>query len=461
MSASTEPSVTCWGAAQTVTGSLHVLEVGDHRVLLDCGLFQGRRADAHRRNGRFPFHPHQIDAVLLSHAHIDHCGNLPNLVRQGYLGPIYCTPPTRDLAEVMLADAAKVQEEDAMHLNILRHYAEPWAQPLYTGADAARAARQCVPVSYGDSREVVPGVTFRFHDAGHLLGSAMIALEINGRGPKRTVTYTGDLGRPGLPVLQPPESVPPADLVLSESTYGGRCHPDVRETVDRLADAITRTADRGGKILIPAFGLGRTQLVVYYLQHLRRDGRIPDLPIFVDSPLASAIADVYRLHPDAFRADVVGSQVGVRYVPSFDESMKIADRTDPCIVIAASGMCEAGRIVQHLARNVGDERACVILVSYQAPRTVGRQLLDRPPTVHFLAKDWPLRAEVVHLEGFSGHADHDDLLNHLAPLAGRVRRLRLIHGEASAAEVLAAELRNRGFGDVGIPTIGERVPLAD
>src|SRR6266852_598972 len=289
---STGISVTFYGAAQTVTGSMHLLETPDARILLDCGLMLGHRDDVHLRNRQFPFAPSWIDAVLLSHAHIDHCGNLPNLVRQGFTGPIYCTPATRDLMAIMLADSGKIQEEDAEYLNSQRPKGEPPTQPLYTRQDASRTASQCDSIPYDRPGEVSPGVQVRFVDAGHLLGSAMVALKIQNSAAEHTITFTGDLGRRGLPILRDPAPVPPAELLISESTYGGRTHPPVEELADGLADVVKRTFDRGGKVIIPAFSLGRTQTVVLYLHQLIQSGRLPETAIFVDSPLAAKATEV-------------------------------------------------------------------------------------------------------------------------------------------------------------------------
>jgi metallo-beta-lactamase family protein len=463
-----EPTLTFWGAAGGVTGSMHLLEVGNHKILLDCGLHQGRREEARQRNSHFPFHPDQIDAVVLSHAHIDHCGNLPTLVRQGFNGPVYCTPPTRDLLRVMLADSAKIQEEDAAHLNIARNYAEPWVQPLYTHPDVEKAFRQIVQVPYGKEIDVTRSVRFRFIEAGHILGSAMVHVTAAGPDRDRTLSFSGDMGRRGLPILKATGEVPPADVLVCESTYGNRLHRSFDETVQKLYAAIHATVEKDGKVLIPAFSLGRTQLIIHVLQQGLRAKKIPAIPIYVDSPLAAEVAEVYRAHPNSLSADIaqalreghglLGGD-GVTYVREFEESTRLATRPGPAIIIAASGMCDAGRIQQHLKQLVDDPRCTIILVSYQAQGTTGRKLLEPKPTVRFQGRDWNKWIDVLHLDGFSGHADKEDFLAYLTPLVGKVRKVRLIHGEREQAAALAETLSDLGFDDVAVPGPGDRVVL--
>jgi metallo-beta-lactamase family protein len=462
------PTVTFLGAARDVTGSTHRVDAGGQSLLLDCGLYQGRRSESRRRNQEFPFRPRDIDAVLLSHAHIDHCGNLPNLVRQGFAGPIYCTPATRALTAVMLGDAAKIHEEDAAYLNRRREKGEPPVEPLYTGRDVYRTLLRLQAVPYDKPLAVGPGLEATFVDAGHLLGSAMIQLRIYGPGGERRLTYTGDLGRPGLPILRDPDPVPPGDLLVSESTYGGHTHEPVEETAERLGEVVWRTADRGGKLLIPAFSVGRTQTIVYFLHQLMRAGRLPDLPVFVDSPMAVRATEVFRAHPECFDAptlrlleehpDLFGEQ-HVRYVDKVHESIALNDRRDPCVIISASGMCEAGRILHHLKHNVEDARSTILIAGYQAEGTLGRRLVERRPEVRVLGRTLALRAEVVVLNGLSSHADHGGLLRSLGPLVGTAQRVRLVHGEPARAEALAEGLRAVGFADVAVPERGDSAPL--
>jgi metallo-beta-lactamase family protein len=462
------PIVTFWGAAQMVTGSMHLLEAGSTKVLLDCGLFQGRREESRQRNSRFPFQPKQIAAVIVSHAHIDHCGNLPSLIRHGFDGPIYSTPATRDLLAVMLADSAKIQEEDAAHLNIQRKYAEPWVEPLYTRSDVEGVLNQVVAVEYDRFREVARGVRFKFLEAGHVLGSAMVHIVVDKPGGEHTLTFTGDLGRRSLPLLKHTAPIPPAEVLVCESTYGNRTHEPIAQTVAKLYEAINRTIARGGKVLIPAFSLGRTQLIIHFIHRGILDNKIPHIPVYVDSPLAADITGVYESHPECLDvegkqmlADGVGILGGdvVTYIREFEDSIRISRRPDPAIVIASSGMCDAGRILHYLKEHVDDERCTVILVSYQAYGTTGRRLIEKSPTVKFLGRDWNKWLEVVHLDGFSGHADRADFLAYLEPLAGKVGKVRLIHGEREQAEALAGSLREIGFTDVGVPSPGDVVEL--
>jgi metallo-beta-lactamase family protein len=462
------PTVTFWGATRTVTGSMHRVDACGQVLLLDCGLFQGRRAESYQRNQNFPFRARDIDAVVLSHAHIDHCGNLPNLVRQGFRGPIYCTPATRALAAVMLGDAAKIQEEDAAYLNRKRQKGEPKVEPLYTGRDVYQTLLRFQAVPYDESATLGRGLEAAFVDAGHLLGSAMVKLRMDGPGGQRRLTFTGDLGRPGLPILRDPAPVPPGDLLISESTYGGHLHEPVDETAERLGQVVRRTASRGGKVLIPAFSVGRTQTIVYFLHQLRSAGQWPDLPIYVDSPLALRATEVFESHPECFNEQTLQllqqhpdlfSQRWIHYIETVNDSIGLNSKPEPCVIIAASGMCEAGRILHHLKHNIEDPRSTILIAGFQAPETLGRRLVEHRPEVRILGQTFAVKAEVVVLNGLSSHADHGDLLRTLGPLAGTATQVRLVHGEPDRAEALAAGLRTVGFVDVAIPEPGDSVTV--
>jgi metallo-beta-lactamase family protein len=463
-----EPTVTFWGAARTVTGSMHQVDVRGQTLLLDCGLFQGRRAESHRRNQDFPFRPRDIHAVLLSHAHIDHCGNLPNLVRQGFRGPIYCTPATRALAAVMLGDSAKIQEEDASYLNRKREKDDPRIEPLYDGRDVYQTLLRLHPAPYGTAIEVGRGLEATFVDAGHLLGSAMISLRIDAAGVEKRLTFTGDLGRPGLPILRDPAPVPPGDFLISESTYGGHTHEPVDETAEQLGEVVRRTASRGGKLIIPAFSVGRTQTIVYFLHQLINAGRLPDLPVYVDSPMALRATEVYRNHPECFddetlqllaKHDDLFGEKRIRYVDKVHESIALNNKPEPCVIISASGMCEAGRVLHHLKHNIEDPRSTILIAGFQAPDTLGRRLVEHRPEVRILGRMFALKAEVVVLNGLSSHADHGDLMRSLGPLVGTARKVRLVHGEPDRSAALAEGLKAAGFADVACPDRGESAPL--
>jgi metallo-beta-lactamase family protein len=453
--ATLEPTVTFLGAAQSVTGSMHLVEFGSTRLLLDCGRVVGRRED-HRRLREFPFEPAGIDAVLLSHAHVDHCGNLPQLVRQGFRGPIWCNPATRDLVGIMLADSARVHEEDAAVARIVRGAA---SEPLYTHGDAGRTVDQCVGVPYEQPFTPAPGCQARFLDAGHILGSAIVCLEFVRGGHTYRLTFTGDLGRRGLPFVQEPTPVPAADLILCESTYGGRVHDSHETMAAKVSAVVRRTAERGGRVLIPAFSLGRTQVVLHYLQRWMRDGVLPRLPLYVDSPLAIEVAAVYEKYRDLLAIDGAAEGPPVHHVAGHDDHRELARQTGPCVVIASGGMCEGGRILSHLKHHLDDPRDSVLLVSYQAPHSVGAQLLERGPTVRFHGRRWNKWAEVIHVNGFSGHADHNDFLALLGPATANTGRVRLVHGELPQAEALAEALRAHGFADVAVPARAEMVAV--
>ncbi len=465
----TEPiTVTFWGAARTVTGSMHLVEANGQRLLLDCGFYQGRRDESRQRNSTFPFKPSTIDAVVLSHAHIDHCGNLPHLVRNGFNGPIFCTPATRDLLAIMLNDSAKIQMEDSEFLNRKRVKGEPPVEPLYTDKDVRRMMRQVQSVPYDRPQEVGKSIVAQFTEAGHLLGSAMVHLRINAAHRDRSITFTGDLGRAGLPILRDPAPIPPAELVICESTYGGRNHPGVELLADELCSAVKKVMRDGGKILIPAFSLGRTQTVVYFLHQLINEGKLEKLPIFVDSPLATRATAVFRMHSECFDEetsellfrdpDLFGEKL-VRYTEDVRESKALNDRTDPCIIIAASGMCESGRILHHLKHNLPDPRTAVLIIGYQAPDTLGRRLVEKRREVRILGQMVECNAHIEVMNGFSGHAGRDDLLNFLTPLKGKCDKIRLVHGEPDQALALMKTLQERGFTDVAYPERGEKVTL--
>jgi metallo-beta-lactamase family protein len=439
---------------------MHLIEVGSRRFLLDCGLVRGRREESRQRNSRFPFDPAGLSAVVLSHAHIDHCGNLPNLIRQGFHGPIYCTPATRELAAIMLADSGRIHEEDAQAAGIIGQVRSHEPALPYTRDDARRTIDRCIPVPYDRDIAIDADAQLRFVDAGHILGSAIVVLTLAHAGRTYRITFTGDLGRRGMPFLRPPSSVPAADLIISESTYGGRKHDTLEVMAAKMSNVVRGTVARGGKVLIPAFSLGRTQVVLHYLQHWMRDGILPRLPIYVDSPLAAEISVVHQRYADALEALPEVGLPPVHYFESAEEARQVSLQPEPCVLVASGGMCEGGRILQHLRLHLDDPRTSIVLVSYQAPNSPGAQLLQLRPTVRFHGRNWNKWAEVVSINGFSGHADQDDFLALLGPALGETGKVRLVHGEPPQAEALAASLRGLGFGDVAVPHREEQVRIA-
>ena len=458
------------GAAQTVTGSMHLLSVNNRKILLDCGLYQGRRAEARERNTHFPFKPESIDAVILSHAHIDHSGNLPGLAKQGFRGPIYATSATRDLCAVMLVDSAHIQEKDAEYLNRRnRNHNNPEVTPLYDVANALSAVSLFRGVDYHVTFEVVKGVGATFYDAGHILGSAVTMLSINENGKSLQLAFTGDLGRRNMPILRDPEFIGDADVLISESTYGGKPHDPPQDMKAKLQEMLGRAVDRGGKVIVPAFSVGRTQELVYLLHELWTEGRLPKIPIYVDSPLSVNATEVFKLHPECFDAETRDyllkhdDPFGLRtltYISSVEDSKRLNGITEPCMIIAASGMCEAGRILHHLANNIENPKNIVLIVGYQADHTLGKKLVDRWEKVKILGDEYSLKAEVVVLNSFSAHADHNELVSYIEQFNPRkLRNIFLVHGEKQRAEKLAASLKERGRNGVSIPAPGTKIEL--
>ncbi len=460
------------GAARTVTGSMHILSVGGKTILLDCGIYHGRRDEARERNRSFPFDPERIDAVVLSHAHIDHSGNLPGLVKQGFRGPIYCTKATADLCAVMLKDSAHIHEKDAEFVN-KKHAKKhlPPVTPLYTQEDADATIPLLTGVEYSAAFDVTDGIAARFEDAGHILGSASVSLTLRENGRSVTLAFTGDLGRPNLPILRDPVFVGDADYLISESTYGGRFHGPVAAMEEQLLEPLRRGCQRKAKIIIPAFSVGRTQEVVYVLHKLSIAGEIDHLPVFVDSPLSVNVTDVFKRHPECFDQetwDIINAERDndpfgferLMYIRDVEESKALNERPGPFIVISSQGMCEAGRVLHHLANSIGDPRNMVIIVGYQAEHTLGKKLVMREPVVNIFGEPHDLKAEVVVLNAFSGHADRNELLAYLNGFSRkRLRKAFLVHGDLDQAEQLAVGMLESGFADVQIPARGDIVHL--
>ncbi|MBI1790473.1 MAG: MBL fold metallo-hydrolase [Acidobacteria bacterium] len=460
--------LTFWGAAQTVTGSMHLVETGGARFLLDGGLYQGRRKEAEDRNRNLPFKAGSIQAVILSHAHIDHSGNLPTLVKHGFSGPIYSTPASIDLCGAMLRDTAHIQEKDAEFVNKRRHKREQDGEPvepLYTMEDAERTLPLFQPVPYHQEKAVGEQLRYTAYDAGHMLGSSAVALQSGGV----RLIFSGDVGRKNLPVIRDPEPMPTADYLIMESTYGDRFHKDEGRVADKLAGIINRTCARGGKIIVPAFAVGRTQQLVLVLHELAKQERIPGIPIFVDSPLAVNVTEVYRQHADYFDAEtreylLRGEDpfgfTRLTYIRDVKESMKLNDLRGPFMVISASGMCEAGRILHHLRNHVGDPRNTILITGFQGADTLGRKLVDKWPEVKIFGEPMRVKAEVATLSELSGHADQGELLEWMRPIAPNLKRVFLVHGEPNQQAALAKAIEERYHIPVEIPHRGQSFSLA-
>lgn len=452
------------GAAHTVTGSQHLLEINGHRLLLDCGLYQGKRAESYARNLSFAYDPRTLDAVILSHAHIDHCGNLPNLVKNGYEGPIYAVPATVDLAKIMMADSGRIQESDAEFVNRKRFArGEELIEPLYTESDAEHAADLFRGVSYGQPFEPIPGVVARFVEAGHILGSAAISLEIEEKGRKVRFWFSGDIGRYKLPLLRDPILPEDVDYLLMECTYGDKPHDDPTKAFDEFQEIVLRTIKRGGKVIIPAFAVGRTQELVYHLNIMMFAKDVPPVPVFVDSPLAVNASNVFSKHPEVFDAETRWFVQQARhpaldfkmltYVQSVEESKALNERKDPMIIISASGMAETGRILHHLKNNIEDPRNTVCIVSWQAPHTLGRRLADREKQVKIFGEPYTVNAEIATIGGLSGHAGQDLLTKYAVNVKSSVKKVFLVHGEEMPAAALTQKLRERNIREVYYPEL--------
>lgn len=459
------------GAAREVTGSMHLLEVNGQRILLECGLFQGRRAETYERNLNFPFDPATIDVVILSHAHIDHAGNLPNLVKQGFKGPIWCTAATRNLSAYMLLDSGYIQEKDVEYVNKQRkRKGEPPVEPIYTQEDARATLEAFVSVGMERSVPVADGVKLTFHEAGHILGSAIVALDINEHdsGKSWRLVFSGDLGRDEIAILRSPAVVTEADILILESTYGDRLHGTYADARRALEEVVVRTAKRQGKVIIPAFAVGRTQEIVYSLNQLDAQGDIPQIPVFVDSPLAVNATDVFRMHPEAWDSDVeafLGADdrrnpfdyPHIEYVRDVRRSKQLNFFNGPAVIISASGMAESGRVLHHLKNNIEQSKNTVLIVSFQAQQTLGRHILDGEKKVRIFGDEYTVNAEVAKIDGYSAHADQAELLEWAAHFdKQRLQHTFLVHGEEEPAGVLAGKLREQGHRRVEIPVRGQK-----
>jgi metallo-beta-lactamase family protein len=462
-----ETDITFCGAAGQVTGSAHLVQMNGRRVLLDAGMFQGHREESRRLNTELLFDPRQLDAVVLSHAHIDHAGRLPLLAARQYGGPIHATAATRDLCAVMLADSASIQESDFAYLQ-KRGRAGPEAAPLYTMRDATRVQELMHGHPYDREFQLDKiGMRATFHEAGHILGSASVALTGDRSGDPRIV-FSGDIGRYGQPIIRDPSPPKgPIDALIVESTYALKSHGTMQDASEVLAAIVHRVVSRRGKLLIPAFALGRTQELIYALHQLLTAGRIPALPIYIDSPLALEATDVFRMHPEIFDRDESSIEADprifdhrmVRFVKSVDESKSLNRIAGPAVIIAASGMAEAGRILHHLINHGGDPNNTILFVGFQAEHTLGRRIKEGRPPFRIFGEERPINAEVVTIEGYSAHGDKDELRRWVRDLGGPVKRAFCVHGEPAALLAMKQILHEEGIAQVDIPKHGESFTL--
>ncbi len=462
--------ITFYGAAQEVTGSMHLIEVNQQRILLDCGTYQGRRAETYTRNLTLPFAAATIDTVVLSHAHIDHSGNIPNLVKQGFTGNIWCTAATRNLCTYMLLDSGHILESDVAFLNKQRaRKGEGLLDPIYTQEDARIALAQFIGIGLHRKLSIANGVELTFYDAGHILGAAFVQLDIKEHttGRQWRVIFSGDIGRSESAILPAPEVPAAADIVIMESTYGDRLHGDMGASRKQLRDIVNATVRRRGKVIIPAFAVGRTQELVYALNQLDVNGDIPELPVFVDSPLAVNATDVFRMHPEAWNSELQrfindgGHQApfdysNLEYVRDVRRSKQLNMLSESAIIISASGMAESGRILHHLKNNIEQRENTILIVSFQAQDTLGRRIQSGEKRVRIFGEEYNVNARVESIEGYSAHADQQGLLAWAAPFdRRRLQQFFLVHGEPDAMHVLADKLQDEGVARVTMPTRGQ------
>ena len=458
------------GAARTVTGSQHLLSVNGKKILLDCGLFQGRRKDAFEKNKIFKFDPKEVDALLLSHAHIDHSGNIPHLVKDGFNGPIYTTSATKDLCKIMLEDSAHLQQRDIEWLNKKKKKHIP-EEPLYSIEDVEEAVHMFIPVEYNSATEIFPGIVAYFQDAGHILGSAGILLEIEEASNKKIrFGFTGDIGRPDMPIIRNTDLLRDLDILIMESTYGNRIHSQSDEIEEEVAKTVREVFDRRGKIVIPSFAVGRTQLLVYVLHKLFNQDRIPEIPIYVDSPLAVKATEVFKDHPECYDRETtrVFLEDGddpfgfgrLKYITTVDQSKELNEIQDPMIIISASGMAEGGRILHHLANNIGIPNNLILFVGYAAEHTLARKIMDGMDRINILGEEHKVRCQVKTMDYFSAHADQKELLDYLKLNdKNRLKNIFLVHGEEEQALPFTEKLLQKGFKNATFPLSGEKFSI--
>lgn len=460
------------GAAEEVTGSKHVLEVDGKSYLVDCGAFQGSRAEADRKNREFGIEPDRINGVLVTHGHFDHCGMLPLLTKGGYRGNIYATPATRDISSLVMMDSANIQARDA---DYLRRQAQKkgekftW-EPLYTEKDAIEATSQIMGISYHRPFFMGDGISCEFFDAGHILGSAMANVTVNKGGTERTILFSGDLGRKGKPIIRDPERPPTPDYLVIESTYGDRQHGKTDDAMKQLAEIAKQTAARGGKIIIPSFAIERTQELVYYFHLLTDEGAIPQMPIYVDSPMATNATTIFQVHPECYDEDIHEAFIkhhknpfgfnNLHFTTSVEESKSLNDLKEPAIIISADGMCEAGRIQHHLINNISDPAATILLVGFMANNTLGRRLQNREEEVKIHGMWFKRKARVENINAFSAHADYVEAGDWLTSLdLSRLKKIFIVHGEPKAQTAFKQYLKEKCRAEPVIVKYGETYTL--
>ncbi|MCK9212834.1 MAG: MBL fold metallo-hydrolase [Ignavibacteriaceae bacterium] len=455
------------GAAKTVTGSLHYFKVNGKKFIIDCGLVQGKRKESFELNKTFEFFdPEEIDFVILSHAHIDHAGNLPNLVKRGFHGNIYATLATRDLCSVMLLDSAHIQEKDVEYVNKKRKKQNKnLFEPLYTTQDVHETMALFVGLNYHRTFKIDDNISVTFYDAGHILGSAVVYLTIKENGKTFTLGFSGDLGRPNLPILRDPEKIPDVDFFICESTYGGRFHQTFDKTEENLMEVLNRAIQRKAKIIVPSFSVGRTQELVYVLNQIFEKGKVSPIPIFVDSPLSVNTTAIFRLHPECFDKETISFMhqhhdpfgfEKLKYITDVEDSKKLNEIDGPVMIISASGMAEAGRIQHHLANNIGNPNNIILIVGYCAEHTLGKRIVERQPEVKIFGEIFQLNAEVIVLNSLSAHADANELIDYCSKFDKvKMKNFFIVHGDEDQQIKFRDRLHTAGFGEITIPSRGD------
>jgi len=450
-----------WGAAEEVTGSKHFLDINGKIIMIDCGAFQGHRDEADKKNREFQFNPEDIEVSICTHAHFDHCGSYPTLVKKGFKGNIYCTPATRDLMSLVLLDSAFIQAKD---IEFLKKKAAKKGEifdkeVIYTEEDVIKSLNHIITISKERPFYAMDGVKVTLYNAGHILGSSIVYLEINDGNKKINIGFTGDLGRKNLPILKDPDYFPDIDYLVCESTYGNRLHDELGITIGELAEIINETYRKKGKIIIPAFAIERTQELIYYLHVLVDQKKIPDIPIYIDSPMATNATSIFRVHPECFDEDINKIFIdqhkkpfgfdGLNYISSTAESKRLNETKVPMIIISASGMCEAGRVLHHLANNVEDQKNTILIVGFMAEHTLGRKIADRNKEIKIFGDTYKLNASVKILNSFSAHSDYNEIKDYIKHLnTSRLKKVFLVHGEKEAQDNLCTEIKSIGIREV-------------